>query len=361
MSKKTPLYNEHTALGATMVEFGGWNMPVQYTSVIEEHTATRERAGIFDTSHMGELFVTGSGSLDFLQSVLTNDISRISLGNAIYAVLTNEKGGCVDDLWVYMLEQDSYMLCVNASRIEADYDWISSRSPVSVSVENRSGEYGMAALQGPSAIDIFNRLASAAPPERFSFNRQQVAGVETIVSRTGYTGEDGVELYCPAPDAAGLWRSLLDAGREYGLMPAGLGARDTLRLEACYSLYGHEINEETTPVEAGISFAVARDKTFTGSDVIYSQIENGPDRKVAAFELTSRGVPREGYEALIGNETIGHVTSGCFSPTLKKGIGLAMIDSSFSAPGTEIEIRIRGRAYGAVIEKRPFISFKGAR
>ncbi len=359
MAKKTPLFDEHKALGATIVEFGGWDMPVQYSAVIEEHTATREHAGLFDTSHMGELFVSGGDSRAFLQSLLTNDIGGLSPGCAVYAVLTNEKGGCVDDLWVYMLDDNKYMLCVNASRTDADFEWIAARAGGDVAVENRSGEYGMVALQGPAAIAVFDEIASAPAPRRFCFNRQDVAGVETLVSRTGYTGEDGVELYCPAAETPALWRALLEAGTPRGLKPTGLGARDTLRLEACYSLYGHEINEDTTPVEAGIGFAVAREKNFPGCEFIYRQMDEGTDRKIAAFELTSRGVPRENYGVAHCGEEVGVVTSGCFSPTLRKGIGLAMLNSNYAVPGTDVEIIIRGRAYAARIVKRPFIKFRG--
>jgi len=356
MNKRTPLYEEHVALGATIVPFGGWDMPVYYTSVIEEHTATREAAGLFDTSHMGEVEVSGPESLDFLQSLLSNNIAGIEPGAAVYAAMTNERGGVVDDLWVYMLGKDNYCLVVNASTTGKDLDWIRARAVGrNVKVVDRSDRIGMIALQGPAAAGIMKQLTPEPMPARFRFSTLKIGGVEVVVSRTGYTGEDGVEIYMDAGYTVKLWRLLLEKGAGSGLKPVGLGARDTLRLEACYSLYGHELSDDITPVEAGISFAVAKGKEFTGSDAIYGQMENGPARRVVAFELTVRGIPREGYPVFCAGKRAGTATSGCFSPTLRKGIGLAMLEAEYTPVGTGLEVEIRGKMYAGKVVKKPFV------
>jgi len=356
MSKRTPLYDEHVALGATMIPFGGWDMPVYYTSVIEEHKATRERAGLFDTSHMGEFDITGSGSFAFLDSLLAGNLADLAPGRAVYSPMTNERGGVVDDLWVYMIGADTYRLVVNASTAPKDLEWVVRRAAgLDVKVQDASAQTGMIALQGPSAVKIMALFSDKALPQRFRFHTDTVADRQVVVSRTGYTGEDGVELYMDAADTAHLWRSLLESGQPLGLSPVGLGARDTLRLEACYSLYGHELSEDITPAEAGITFAVARGKTFPGSDVVYEQMEQGPARKIVAFELLGRGIPRDGYPVLCGGKSAGHVTSGCFSPSLKKGIGLAMLDAAAAQIGNQMEVEIREKLYPAKIVKKPFV------
>jgi aminomethyltransferase len=356
MGKRTPLYEEHIKLGANIVPFAGWDMPVSYTAVIEEHTATRNAAGLFDTSHMGEFEVTGPQSVDFLQSIVTNDVGKMTPGFALYSALPNERGGCVDDIYLYMISAERFYIVVNAANIDKDFAWISARTGGwNVKVANLSDYVGMIALQGPAAKDIMAKLTKAELPARFYFKRAEVAGIDTTVSRTGYTGEDGVELFVKSEHAAAMWRAVLDAGAPLGLKPNGLGARDTLRLEACYSLYGHELSDDISPIEACISFAVAKNKKFIGSDVILGQAENGPVRKVMAFELTQRGVPRDGYKVFAGAEEVGHVTSGCFSPTLQKGIGLAMLKLPFAKVGQEIEVEIRGKKYAGIVAKRPFI------
>ena len=356
MNKRTPLYDEHVRLGATMVPFGGWDMPVYYSTVIEEHTATRERAGLFDTSHMGEIGVSGPDSLRLLELLVSNSVSALEPGAAVYAAMCNARGGVVDDLWVYMMKPDVYCLVVNASTKDKDLAWIQQAAAGrDVAVNDLSNGTGMVALQGPAAAGIMAGLSSDPLPARFHFAKSQIAGCAVMVSRTGYTGEDGVELYTASGETATVWRALLEAGADAGLVPVGLGARDTLRLEACYSLYGHELSEDITPAEAGVSFAVARAKAFTGSDVILPQIENGPARRVAAFELTGRGIPRDGYPVTAQGAAAGVVTSGCFSPTLKKGIGLAMLQAPFLAPGTDIDVEIRGKNYPGKVVKKPFI------
>ncbi len=356
MNKRTPLYDEHVKLGATIVPFGGWDMPVYYSTVIEEHLATRGQAGLFDTSHMGEVYVKGPDSLSFLQEIMTNDIAKIAPGGAVYSAMTNEHGGVIDDLWVYMLGTDDYLVVINAGTTPKDVEWIMAKaSGRNLSVDNKSDETGMIALQGPAFRQILSRLTPDEPPARFSFSNTKIAGCDVLVSRTGYTGEDGVELYASSDDIVTLWRATLEAGAEYGIKPAGLGARDTLRLEACYSLYGHELSEDITPVEAGISFAVARNKSFIGSDIVLCQIADGPRRRVVAFELLERGVPRDGYKVYSCGEEAGVSTSGCYSPTFKKGIGLAMLDVKYATPGTDIEVEIRGKRYAAKVVKKPFI------
>lgn len=356
MNKRTPLYEEHVKLGANIVPFGGWDMPVYYTSVIDEHNATRERAGLFDTSHMGEVEVSGAESLDFLQSLMSNDIAKIKPGEAIYAAMTNERGGVVDDLWVYMLGQDNYCLVVNASTTEKDLAWIQKHAAGrDVKIVDHSERTGMVALQGPVAVKVFNKLAAAPAPARFKFAVTAMDGMRVVVSRTGYTGEDGVEIYSRAENIAKIWNMILGAGTLLKVAPVGLGARDTLRLEACYSLYGHELSEDITPIEAAISFAVAKGKKFIGCEIIHAQMESGASRKIVAFELTGRGIPRGEYPIYVGGEKAGVATSGCFSPTLKKGIGLAMVDIRHAAIGTELEIEIREKRYEGKVVKKPFV------
>ena len=355
-NKRTPLYDEHVSLGAAMVPFGGWDMPVYYSTVIEEHKTVRAQAGLFDTSHMGEFEVAGPDACDLLESLLSNNISQLEPGAAVYTAMTNNSGGAVDDLWVYMLEPEKYLLVVNASTADKDREWIVSHvADRALTFTDRSADTGMIALQGPAFEDVLKKVCADPPPARFHCRTARVADCEVLVSRTGYTGEDGVELYLAAGDTVAVWCALLEAGGPLGLKPVGLGARDTLRLEACYSLYGHELSEDITPVEAGISFAVATGKSYPGSHIIEAQLKNGPERKVAAFELVGRGIPREGYPIFAQGEQIGAATSGCFSPSLKKGIGLAMIKTPFATPGTAIEVEIRKKRYDGRIVKKPFV------
>lgn len=362
MGKRTPLYDEHVRLGATIVPFAGWDMPVYYSAVIDEHINTRAAAGMFDTSHMGEFLFTGPGVREFLQTLLTNDMAKLEPGKALYSVMTNERGGCVDDLTVYMFSEDKYWLVVNAGTADKDFAWVSARAAgKSFKLRNISAETGMIALQGPRAKDIMAKLASDPLPERFRFAEMTVGGIKAVVSRTGYTGEDGVELYLDAADTVRMWTLLLETGAPLGLKPVGLGARDTLRLEACYSLYGHELTEDISPIEAGIGFAVAKDKTFPGSDVIQKQRAEGPARKIVAFELTERGVPREGYPVFAGDAPAGSVSSGAFSPSLKKGLGLALLKTEFAKEGQEIAVEIRGKRYAGRVVKRPHVPFAGGK
>ena len=361
--KKTPLYNEHLKLGAKIVEFGGWLMPVQYTNVIEEHTATRTKAGLFDICHMGEFRITGRDSIKFLQKVVTNDVSKLEDGKAFYNAMCNEKGGVIDDLFIYRMNEEEFMMVVNASTIEKDFSWLLKHKEFfdDVDMADISDETGKIDIQVPKAEEILQKLTEfdLGSLERFHFVEDKAGNITAIISRTGYTGEDGFELYFPSGNAVELWNKLLEAGKEFGLKPVGLGARDTLRIEACYSLYGHELSEEITPLEAGIGFAVKLDKgDFIGRMALEKQ-KNSLKRKIAAFELMDKGIAREHYDVFKDNSKIGFVTSGTFSPTFKKSIGMAMLDAGSAAVGNEIAISIREKLYKAKVVERPFYSYKG--
>ena len=332
--RRTPLYERHAALGARLVPFAGWEMPVQYTSISEEHRAVRTAAGVFDVSHMGQLRLAGDGAHEYLQRRLSNDLDRIEPGHAQYTLLTNEEGGIVDDLIAYRRGGDDYLLIVNASNVEVDHAALPETDDV-------SSEWALLAVQGPEALD---RLDLEIEP--FTFREDDVVGVRCLVAGTGYTGERGCELGCAPEDAPRLWDALL----ERGVTPCGLGARDTLRLEVCYPLHGNDITPERTPLEAGLGWACALDKEFTGVEALRRQKEEGPREKLVAFVLEDPGIPRKGMPVAEG----GEVTSGTLSPTLGKSIGLAYVSASRSDPGTEITIDVRGRPRGARIVKKPF-------
>lgn len=333
--RRTPLYERHAALGARLVPFAGWEMPVQYAGIGDEHRAVRTRAGVFDVSHMGELRLAGDGAREYLQARLSNDLDRIGDGRAQYTLLTNDQGGIVDDLIAYRRGPDDYLLVVNAANVEADHGAL----PES---ENVSDEWAYLAVQGPEAL---GRLGVEIEP--FAFREHvEVLGVDCLVAGTGYTGERGCELACPPDDAVALWDAILARGIE----PCGLGARDTLRLEACYPLHGSDITPETTPIEAGLGWACALDKQFTGVAVLRRQKEEGPARKLVAFVLEERGVPRAGMRIAEG----GEVTSGTLSPTLDVGLGLAWVPAELAEPGTEITLDLRGRPRSARIVRKPF-------
>ncbi|MBW2984148.1 glycine cleavage system aminomethyltransferase GcvT [Candidatus Woesearchaeota archaeon] len=357
--KETVLKKEHEALGAKMIEFGGWLMPVYYTSVIDEHNTTRNSAGLFDICHMGEIIIKGNGAFKFVQKLITNDLSKLTKGKAFYAAMCYENGTTVDDLFVYFLNDDEYMLVVNASNTEKDLEWIKTNSnDFDVKIIDKSNETAKLDLQGPKAEEILQKLTNVNLSElkRFSFIEGEVNGVKTIISRTGYTGEDGFELYSDANKAIEMWNKLLEIGKESGLKPIGLGARDTLRIEACYSLYGHELSNDITPLEAGIGFVVKFEKDFIGKDSLLEQKEN-KKRKIIAFEMIDRGIPRANYEIMKNNEKIGIVTSGTFSPTLKKNIGLGIVKIEHANIDNEIDIMIRDKSYKAKVVKRPFYAF----
>lgn len=332
--RRTPLHERHAGLGARLVPFAGWEMPVQYTSIADEHTAVRTGAGVFDVSHMGQLELTGDVAHEYLQARLTNDLDRIEPGRAQYTLLTNDAGGIVDDLIAYRRGPDDYLLVVNASNRETDHAALRETRDV-------SDEWALVAVQGPEALD---RLGIDVAP--FAFREDEVLGVRCLVAGTGYTGERGCELGCDPADAPRLWDAIL----ERGIVPCGLAARDTLRLEACYPLHGNDITPDRTPIEAGLGWACALEKSFTGVDVLRRQKEEGPREKLVAFRMEDKGIPRQGMPIEEG----GEVTSGTLSPTLGEAIGLAYVDAALAEPGTEITIDLRGRPRRARIVKKPF-------
>jgi aminomethyltransferase len=355
--KRTPLYDEHVAAGARMVDFAGWSMPVQYAGLMEEHRAVRSAAGLFDVSHMGELRLGGSGAERLLQRATPNDVAKLAIGQAHYSALLTAQGTYIDDLLVYRLGPEGFLVVVNAANAEKDFTHLSSVAPADATVEDVSERYALLALQGPAAQEILQGLASVdlAAIRYYRFAQCTVAGSEALVSRTGYTGEDGFELYLAPSAAAGVWRRLLDAGRSHGLMPAGLGARDTLRLEAGMALYGHEIDETTTPWEAGLDWTVKLDADdFIGRDALLDQRERGIDRRLVGFKITGRGIARQGHFVLFGGERVGEVTSGTFSPTLEEALGMAYVSVEAAGAATEIEVEIRGRRVPAVVVDLPF-------
>ena len=339
--QRTPLHDRHVALGARMVPFAGWEMPVQYQGVIQEHRAVRTDAGVFDVSHMGELEVEGPRATRLLQGLLSNDLDRIEPGQAQYTLLTNERGGIVDDLIAYRLEEFRYLLIVNASNKDADFRWLKEREVSGSDVRDVSSEYGLLAVQGPNAIEKLG-LPRAKP---FTFAEAEVAGVEVMVNRTGYTGEDGCELLCMAEDSPRLWDDLL----ERGVTPCGLAARDSLRIEVCYPLHGNDIGPETDAISAGLGWTCALDKEFTGVEVLRRVKEQGPERKLVAFVMEEKAVPRQGMPFQGG----GEVTSGTHSPMLDAGIGLGYVPAASAEPGTELTIDVRGRPRRARVVKKP--------
>jgi aminomethyltransferase len=340
-----------------MVEFGGWEMPVQYGGLIDEHMAVRTRAGLFDVSHMGEVEVRGAGALDLCQSLTANDVSRIEQGQAQYNLLLNENGGVVDDIVIYRLAEDHFFICVNASNTEKDFEWIRRRAGDRAQVENTSSRYVQLALQGPLAEKILQRLTplrlGEIKPFHFAFG--EVAGIRCLVARTGYTGEDGFELYCDPAAGERLWTALMGGGKEDGLEPAGLGARDTLRLEPAYPLYGHELDDSTTPLEARLEWVTKLSKgSFLGRDALVKQKEQGVKRRLVGLEMTESGIARGGYPILKQGETIGRVTSGTKSPTLGRAIAMGYVRTEHSEVGNPLEVEIRGRAVGARVVALPF-------
>jgi len=356
--KKTPLNEEHRRLGAKMVPFVGWDMPVQYTGVIDEHMAVRTAAGIFDVSHMGEIEVKGKDALAFLQKITTNDISKLAEGQIHYAGLTYPEGTFVDDLLVYKFKSDHYLLVVNASNTDKDFEWcLKNKTGFDVQIVNRSPEYAQIALQGPGAEKILKPLTDLSLPDMkyYWFAMGKVNGAECIVSRTGYTGEDGFEVYSKLSDAVGIWKAMMEEGMKSGIKPAGLGARDTLRLEAKMALYGNDIDNTTTVLEAGLGWVLKLEKgNFNGRDVLLKQKEQGLKRKLVGFEMVDKGIARHGYDVVKGGKKIGYVSSGSHAPFLQKAIGLAYLPSEMSEIGTEFEIDVRGKNLKAVVVKTPF-------
>lgn len=362
MLKRTPLFPVYAEHGARVIDFGGWELPVQFTGIQKEHDAVRQQAGLFDVSHMGEVRVSGADSLAFLQNLTTNDVAKLENGQCQYSLMCYPNGGVVDDLLVYKLGEDSYMLVINASNIDKDLDWMQQNLTGSVELTNVSDETAMLALQGPHAEQILAKVTDAPIQTLKAFRflpDADVSGIRALVSRTGYTGEDGFELYIDKDDAIKLWSLLLSAGQDLDLVPAGLGARDTLRFEARLPLYGQELSKDITPLEAGLSFFVKLDKgDFIGREVLAGQKANGTPRKLVGIEMVERGIPRPHYAVFADGKQIGEVTTGTQSPTFKTNVGLALIDSAYSAQGTELSVEIRGAQVKAKVVATPFYKRK---
>lgn len=358
--KSTALTAIHQQLGAKMVPFAGYLMPVQYSGLIEEHNTVRNALGVFDVSHMGEFFVSGKGALELIQLVTSNDAAKLTDGKVQYSCLPNDQGGIVDDLLVYRINEESYLLVVNASNIDKDWNWISKHNRFDAVMENRSDQMSLLAVQGPKALEAMQKLTDMqiVGMEYYTFKIGTFAGVENvIVSTTGYTGAGGCEIYMPNEAAEKIWHAVIEAGAEFGIKPIGLGARDTLRLEMGFCLYGNDIDDTTSPIEAGLGWITKFTKTFVNCDAIKAHKENGTARKLVGFELLDRGIPRHGYEVVDASmNPIGVVTSGTQSPTLNKPIGMAYVPTALAKPGSEIFINIRGKALKAVVMKVPFIN-----
>lgn len=340
-----------------MVEFAGWEMPVQYCGVIEEHRAVRRKAGLFDVSHMGEIEIRGSGAEEFCQRLTANDVSRIKVSQAQYNLLLNDNGGVVDDVIVYRLEPSHFLICVNAANSAKDFRWIQEHSTGQVEIENASSRYAQLALQGPLAEKILQPLTSLKLDKIKSFccDRGEVSSIHCLVARTGYTGEDGFELYCIPDEAEPLWNALLEGGTSEGLVPVGLGARDTLRLEKGYPLYGHELDDTTTPLEAGLEWVTKLSKgPFIGREVLLRQKQEGVKRKLVGLELLEPGIARSEYSLSKDGKTIGRVTSGTKSPTLGRSIAMAYISVEEAQEGNTIDVEIRGRKIRSKIVPLPF-------
>ncbi|WP_307439079.1 MULTISPECIES: glycine cleavage system aminomethyltransferase GcvT [unclassified Paenibacillus] len=363
MLKRTPLFPIYAEHGARVIDFGGWELPVQFAGIQKEHDAVRQQAGLFDVSHMGEVRVSGEDALPFLQKITTNDVSKLEAGQCQYSLMCYPTGGVVDDLLVYKLGDNNYMLVINASNIDKDVEWMQQNLTGSVELTNVSDETAMLALQGPHAEQILAKVTDAPIQSLKSFRFLQdveVSGIQALVSRTGYTGEDGFELYVDKDDAIKLWNLLLSADQNLSLVPVGLGARDTLRFEARLPLYGQELSKDITPLEAGLSFFVKLDKgDFIGRDVIAEQKANGTPRKLVGIEMVERGIPRPHYAVFNKDgQQIGEVTTGTQSPTFKTNVGLALIDSAYSTVGTELNVEIRGAQVKAKVVATPFYKRK---
>ena len=356
--KKTPLHAAHLAAGARMVPFGGWDMPVQYTGIMEEHRAVRTRAGLFDVSHMGEVDFAGPGALALAQRLVTNDVARLAQGQALYTPMCTPDGGIIDDLLVYRLGADHLMLVLNAANTAEDLAWIRQHASADVRINDRSEEIALLALQGPRAQEILQSQTRAPLGDiryYWFLDRVEVAGRRAIVSRTGYTGEDGFEIYLDARDAVHVWEALLRAGAPLGLLPAGLGARDTLRLEAGLLLHGNDMDKSVTPLEVGYGWTVKLDKgDFIGAEALGRQKREGVARRLVGFTLTDRVIARHGFPIHHEGETVGRVTSGSFAPTLQQSIGLGLITAAYARPGGRLAVEIRGRDVGGAVTKLPF-------
>ncbi len=352
--KHTALTATHEALGAKMVPFAGYNMPVQYEGVNIEHETVRNNVGVFDVSHMGEFLIEGPNALDLIQKVSSNDAAKLTVGKAQYSCLPNDDGGIVDDLIIYKVKDETYLLVVNASNIEKDWNWISSKNDVGAEMRDLSEDYSLLAIQGPKAVEAMQPLTShdLSAIKFYNFEVGDFAGIENvIISATGYTGSGGFEIYCKNSEVKQIWDKVIEAGAK----PIGLAARDTLRLEMGYCLYGNDIDDTTSPIEAGLGWVCKFNKSFTNSEALEDEKRRTPERKLVAFELDDRGIPRQGYDIVDNNgNIIGNVTSGTMSPMLQKGIGLGYVPKIFSEVGSKINIQIRKNAIPATVVKLPF-------
>lgn len=359
MTKETYLHDKHIQLGARMVDFAGWHMPVQYTSIIEEHKTVRENVGLFDVSHMGEVFVSGKDSLAFLQKIVPQDISKLAYEKAVYCQLPNKKGGLIDDLIIYKLGINYYLVICNAARIDEDLNWmVRNKKGLDVKIDNQSHNYSLLAVQGPKADSLLRTMGLDTQQESFTIKPATICGRKLLISRTGYTGEDGYELLVENEYSEELWDKILDYGKEFGIKPIGLGARDTLRLEAALHLYGNDLDENTTPIEAGLSWSVPKDKKedYNGKDVIMNQIVNGTDKKLIGLKMLDKGIARHEYEVYKDGEKIGVITSGGVSPVLNTNIALAYVKNDKDiCTGSVVQVMIREKLHNAEVVKRPFI------
>ena len=359
--KNTALTHVHKALGAKLVPFAGYMMPVQYEGVNIEHETVRNSVGVFDVSHMGEFLITGPNALPLIQKVCSNDAAKLFDGKAQYSCIPNDSGGIVDDLIIYRLNEEKYVLVVNASNIQKDWDWISSHNDMNAEMKNLSDDFSLLAIQGPKAAEAMQSLTSVdlENMKYYTFEVADFAGIEhVIISATGYTGSGGFEVYCKNSEVEQVWNKVIESGSDYGIKPIGLAARDTLRLEMGFCLYGNDINDSTSPIEAGLGWITKFSKEFTNSENLKKQKDHGTERKLVAFELDERGIPRHDYDIVDSNgKKIGIVTSGTMSPTLKKGIGLGYVPSVFTDVGSKIFIQVRKKAIPATVVKLPF--YKG--
>jgi aminomethyltransferase len=357
--KQTVLFNRYKDYGGKTIDFGGWDLPVQFSSIKAEHEAVRTKAGLFDVSHMGEVLVTGDGALSYLQKMMTNDVSKLKVGQAQYTAMCYEDGGTVDDLLIYKRDEGNYLLVVNASNLEKDLEWMNKHKTSDVEIEDKSDNYALLALQGPLAEKTLQKLTSIPLNEIKFFRFQenvQICGQNVLISRTGYTGEDGFELYASPESIVVLWEAILMAGESDGVVPAGLGARDTLRFESGLPLYGQELSQDISPLEAGLGFVVKlnKEEDFIGKQALARQKENGVPRKLVGLEMIDKGIPRTGYKVFLNDEEIGEVTTGTQSPTLYKNIGFALLNTEHATVGTEVIVQVRKRMLKAEIIATPF-------
>jgi len=356
--KRTPFYEIHKKAGAKIVPFAGYEMPVLYAGIMEEHKAVRNAVGVFDVSHMGEFYAKGTNALSFLQSITVNDVSKLTPGKAQYSAMCFDDGGIVDDLLIYMLAENSYLIVVNASNIEKDWEWMKKHCPAGVEFVNKSDETALLAIQGPKSLETMQKLTSSnlSTIPYYHFVQGSIAGIEMIISRTGYTGELGFEIYFNVAHAEKIWNAIFDAGKEFGITPIGLGARDTLRLEMGYCLYGNDIDQTTNPIEANLGWITKLNKgEFVAKSILEKTKSEGPKRKLVGMMLTEKAVPRHGYPLVMNGTNVGVVTSGTFSPSLEKGIAMGYVNVPHTEIGSKISIDVRGKMVEATVVALPFL------